>query len=136
MTAVLQEPRLTRAELDAWATFGREWDPFKKAWLERGLHLPPMGDAEDDDERPSQRSMLWQVLDAWPTRIAEWVAEAPPGSSAAKVVAHVMRRWHEVRDSVASDEAYDDFKRVRRASDDVAARNAWVSIRELMAGKQ
>lgn len=126
-----REPRLSRADLDAWATFGREWDPFKAAWLER-FRMPPMGSAEDDDEHPSQRSMLYQVLDAWPTRIADWVREAPRGASAAKVVPHVLTRWHSVRDAVADDESYDDLKRLRRAQMSGPAAASMARLRDVI----
>lgn len=46
--------------------------------------------------------MLYQVVTAWPTRIADWVREAP-GRTPHEVTAHVLRRWHEIRDAVGDD---------------------------------
>jgi len=42
------EPRLTKAQLDGWSTFGPEWDAFKAAWIGRGLLHPPAGAAQDE----------------------------------------------------------------------------------------
>jgi hypothetical protein len=92
---------LTKGQLDAWASFGPEWAHFKAAWLERGFHHPPSGDPDGDDT--TQRGLLWQVLDARPTGIAEWVRGAPKGATARAVVQYVLDRFHEVR-AAASDE--------------------------------
>ncbi len=95
-------PRLTKAELDAWSAFGPEWDAFRVAWIERGFHLPPTGDATDD-EGTSQRAVLWPVVDAWPNRVAEWVREAP-GKTPRDVIAHVLERRNELRREAGDDE--------------------------------
>lgn len=89
------EPRLTKAQFQAWATFEPKWEPFKAAWLARGFLHPPAGSPDDDDT--SQRGLLFQVLDAWPTAIARWVQEAP-GKTPREVIDHVLERWHEKRE--------------------------------------
>jgi hypothetical protein len=91
---------LTLAERDEWSGFGPEWDAFRSAWLERGFRHPPHGSADDDPDAPSpsQRALLYSVLDAWPTELPRWIAEAPKGLSSSQVVAHVIDRWHGKRD--------------------------------------
>ena len=93
--------RLTKAQLDAWATFGPEWDGFKTAWLDKGLHWPPKGSPDDDPEatNPSQRALLYSILDARPADLAKWVHESPNRSSSS-VIAFVIERWHGVREAV------------------------------------
>lgn len=89
------EPRLTERELDSWATFNnRKWDPFKEAWLGRGLHYAPFGSPDDDDT--SQRGLLWQIADARPNDLGRWVKEAP-GRTSREVITHVLEQWHEQR---------------------------------------
>lgn len=96
-----EEPRLTKAQLDAWATFGPEWEAVKWAWFGRGLLYPPAGEPDDGDT--SQRGLLWQILDAQPVNLVRWITEAPSGS-ARKVIVHVLARWHEVRAEVGIDD--------------------------------
>jgi len=95
-----REPLLTRAQLEDWKTFGREWDGFKSAWLARGFMFPPSGSPEDDDG--SQRGLLWSILDR-PTDLPRWIAQAP-GKSANEVIGHVIRRWHDIRDAAEATE--------------------------------
>jgi hypothetical protein len=95
--------RLTKQQLDAWSDFGPEWDAFKAAWFRKGLHFPPQGTPHDDDEvSPSPRAMLFGILDARPTDLPRWVAEAP-GRTQRDVIAYVLDQWHHIRDSVRSD---------------------------------
>jgi len=119
-----REPLLTRSQLAAWATFGREWEPFKQAWLGRGFLHPPSGSPDDDpEETNSQRALLWQVVDAQPTNIARWVREAP-GRTPRAVIAFVLERWHSVRNLVGPDEDELDVWTIvaRRAEDDAGER--------------
>ena len=88
---------LDRRQLEAWASFGQEWELVRAAWLARGLRQPPSGTADDEDA-DSQRAILWQVLDAQPMQLPRWIADAPKGISAARVVAHVLECWHATRD--------------------------------------
>lgn len=85
---------LSKAQLDAWASFGPEWGAFKAAWLDRGFLWPPAGNAEDDDT--SQRGLLWSILDARPGELVALV-RAAPGKTAREVVAHVLKRWRQVK---------------------------------------
>jgi len=89
------EPLLTKAQLDAWKTFGGEWQDFKQAWLDRGFLFPPYGDPEDDDT--SQRGLLWSLLDARPTDLVRWIREAP-GVSPTEVIGYILGNWHTIRD--------------------------------------
>lgn len=91
-----REPLLTKAQLDEWASFGAEWDDFKAAWLGRGFMFPPAGSPDDDDG--SQRGLLWSILDSRPSSLPRWIREAP-GKSTTEVIAHVLRRWHDIRDA-------------------------------------
>lgn len=92
--------------MEAWSTFTRpEWQPFKTAWLKHGLMWPPKGSDGDDDT--SQRGLLWQVAEARPNDLGRWVAEAK-GNDPQSVIAHVLARWHAVRDGI------NDLKAVRR----------------------
>lgn len=100
-------PTLSKRELEAWRTFGPEWDAVKAAWLNRGLRLPPSG--EPDDPK-GQRAMLFQVLDARPTDLARWVAMAS-GKTSHDVVAWVLEQWHQVRAEAGVDEEPDADER-------------------------
>ncbi|MEW6223234.1 MAG: hypothetical protein AB1627_01255 [Chloroflexota bacterium] len=106
-------PLLTAAQLDAWRSFGPEWDAFKAAWLERGLRLPPTGGA---DEEGSQRAVLFPIVRDWPTQVATWVRGAPKGASGADIVGHVIGCY---RDAVTGgrpdDEAPDWLRPPTRA---------------------
>jgi hypothetical protein len=97
------EPTLSKAELDAWRTFGPEWDTFRHAWIGRGFRLPPTGSPEGDDT--SQRGLLYQVLDARPADLVRWVKGAPGGAKhPSDVIGYVLTRWHEVRAEAGIDE--------------------------------
>jgi 5-methylcytosine-specific restriction endonuclease McrA len=85
-------PLLTKPQLDAWASFGPEWDAFKAAWLDRGLRLPPSGDPDEDG---SQRSVLHPIVADWPGEVASWTASAPRGASGRDVVGHVIRCYRD-----------------------------------------
>ncbi|MFH0917015.1 MAG: hypothetical protein V1912_11315 [bacterium] len=119
----LQEPRLTKEQLDAWTTFGSEWAAFKEAWLARGFLFPPAGSPDGDDT--SQRGLLWQVLDDCPTKLPQWVKEAP-GKTVRDVVAYILGKYHELREEVGPDE--DDDPRATAHLD----RTALTRIGELL----
>lgn len=91
-----RQPLLTKPQLEQWATFGSEWDEVKEAWLGRGFMYPPSGSPEDDDG--SQRGLLWSILDSRPSSLPQWIREAP-GKTTNEVIAHVIRRWHDIRDA-------------------------------------
>jgi hypothetical protein len=73
--------------------FHPEWQPFNRAWLERGSRLPPRG---GQDEPGSQRATLWPIVEARPSEVADWVREAT-GRTPHEVVAHVLQRWDALR---------------------------------------
>jgi hypothetical protein len=98
--------------LEAWRPFsGRMWLPFIGAWRARGLRLPP-GEA--------QRETLFEAVDARPDDVASWVAEVAAGASTFDVVAHVLERWHAIRDEAMAradrDEIAKGHHRGRRAT--------------------
>jgi hypothetical protein len=95
------EPLLTKAQLEAWATFGPEWGTFKAAWLARGFLFPPFGSPDDDDT--SQRGLLWSLLDARPTDLVRWVQEAP-GKFPTDVLGYILGHWHTIRDEAEATE--------------------------------
>jgi hypothetical protein len=97
-----REPTLSKSELQAWSTFGSEWDGVKAAWIGRGLRLPPTGGPIEGDDS-TQRGVLFQVLDARPTDLVAWIREAP-GKTSHDVIGHVLTRWHEIRAQVGADE--------------------------------
>lgn len=102
-----EDVRLTRAQLDAWATFGPEWEPFKAAWLARGFRHPPAGSPDNDDT--SQRGLLWQIASNRPNDLGRWVAAAP-GKTARQVIEWVLAQWHEVRAEAGVEEDWFDEK--------------------------
>jgi hypothetical protein len=91
---------LTITERDEWSSFGPEWDAFRSAWLAQGFRHPPRGEPDDDPDapNPSQRALLWSILDAWPNEAPRWIAEAPKRLTASQVVARLLDRWHGKRD--------------------------------------
>jgi len=93
----LRGPLLDARQAKAWESFGPEWDGVKAAWLGRGLRYPPSGSVEDEGD-DSQRSILWQILDAAPADLPRWIAEAPKGLTGARLVGYLLERWHEARD--------------------------------------
>ena len=106
---------LDQRQLEAWTSFGPEWDAVKAAWLGRGLRYPPAGTARDEPgaESPSPRAMLWSVLEARPTDLPRWIAEAPRGVMASGVISYVLECWHHLRDEeterAANEEAVFDL---------------------------
>jgi hypothetical protein len=108
----LREPpadgaRLTKAQYEAWKSFGSEWDRFKAAWLARGFKWPPAGSPDDDPEaaNPSQRALLYSILDSRPTDLPRWVREAP-GKQPASVIGFVLQSWHAIRETVPADRTH------------------------------
>jgi hypothetical protein len=82
---------LSAEQFAAWSGFDHPaWEPFKSAWLARGLRNPPFGDADDPGR---QRALLWEIADARPDDLGRWVAEAP-GRSVRGVINHVLEQWH------------------------------------------
>jgi hypothetical protein len=61
---------------------------------ERGLRMPPT---------PSQRSMLWEIVDARPNDAAAWLREPPTGTKMSELVRHVLARWRALKDSIPPD---------------------------------
>lgn len=112
---------------DPWATFGPEWSTFRAAWEARGLRLPPAGEPGDDPdaEHPSQRTILWGIVDAAPEAAAQWVREAP-GKRAIEVVGHVIAQWHARRAAVEVLEAV-------RAEEGPSRAEAAAMVAELVA---
>lgn len=108
------EPRLTKREFDAWAGYERTaWGPFRAAWTARGFRLPPKG-GEHDDQGDSLRSMLWQIADAWPDALGEWV-RAAPGRTTHEIVAYVLEQWHAIRaDAGVEDPEWAETKAAER----------------------
>ena len=90
---------LTLRQRDAWATFDRQWDEFKTAWIGRGLHHPPSG---EPDEEGSQRALLYEILIARPHEMVAWVREAK-GKTARAVVGHVLERWGQIKADVGAE---------------------------------
>lgn len=127
---------LTRAQLDEWATFGAEWGPFKDAWIERGFLLPPSGTAHDDDDQPSQRSMLWQIANDRPTDLGRWVREAP-GRTTRDVIGYVLRQWQGQRGIASASEAdQDELKRLARLEDGPVAARTLATIGDVIRGER
>lgn len=93
--------------LEAWSRFaGRQWQPFIGAWRARGFRLPP---------GEEQRETLLEAVDARPRDVGTWVAEPPKESTSFQVVAHVLARWHAVRDEAMARAAEDDSQQAGRA---------------------
>lgn len=86
---------LTKGQLEAWRTFdgiaesnghGRLWEPMKRAWLGRGLRLPPT---------EGQRAILWEMLDARPTDLPRWIRSAPATMKTGRsVIDYCLDQWH------------------------------------------
>ena len=98
---------LSRAQLDAWTTFGSEWNYFKEEWLRRGLLWPPSGSFDDDANSQSQRHMLWEVLDARSTDLVRWTREAP-GRKSHEVVAYIVDHYHAILDQAVFEDDVDE----------------------------
>jgi len=127
------EPRLTKAQLDGWSTFGPEWDAFKAAWIGRGLLHPPAGSPQDDDT--SQRGLLWQVLDAQPMSLPRWV-RAASGKTAREVITWVLAQWHEVRaEAGVEDPDYAQAKADERAAAGPAMQRIGEALVDVFGGQ-
>lgn len=99
-----KQPRLTREQLDAWATFtDPAWQPFKTAWLAKGFSHPPFGNSEDDADT-SQRARLWRIAEDQPQALGRWVAHSP-GKSAHEVIAYVFAQRAKLAAEVGLEEA-------------------------------
>ena len=97
-----QGPRLSREQLEqfraAWSTFGHpDWQPFRRACLERGF-WPPDGDVDDEDDG-SLRARLRPIADARPAELGRWVAESQ-GRNLHEVIGEVFERFGRIRDQV------------------------------------
>lgn len=115
-----EETRLTRAHLDAWATFTEPaWEPFKTAWLGRGFRLPPFGNP-DDEADTSQRARLWRIADDQPEALGRWVREAK-GKTARDVIAHVFEQRAEMAKRAESEETTSEAERDARLQAPVPA---------------
>ncbi len=98
-------PTLSKTELDAWRSFGSEWDAVKAAWLGRGFRLPPSGEADDPK---GQRGLLYPILDARPSDLPRWIRSAS-GKTPHQVIAWVLAQWDQVKaDAGADDNQADD----------------------------
>lgn len=111
----VREPRLTKAQLEAWASFtAPEWQPFREAWLARGFRHPPSGSRDDDDT--SQRGLLWQIANNRPDDLGRWVTAAI-GKTPREVIDWILAQWHEVRaEAGVEDERQQDEAAVHRGS--------------------
>ena len=127
----MDEPRLTADQLAAWATFtSPEWQPFREAWLGRGLLWPPAGNPDDDPES-SLRARLWEVAEARPNDLGRWVREAR-GRMSSAILSEVFDRWRGHQDAVdvAADAAEMEAEWTRRADRKADAE----ALRSIMAG--
>jgi hypothetical protein len=122
------EPRLTKEQLTAWGSFSaREWQPFREAWMGRGLLWPPFGGPDDDDT--SQRGLLWQIANARPNDLGRWVRQAK-GRTSREVITHVLEKWHEVRAEANVD---DDEWEERKLEERQAARGRMSRLGEVIS---
>lgn len=125
-----REPRLTRAQLDGWATFTElAWEPFKAAWLARGFLHPPFGNPGDDADT-SQRARLWHIADDQPKALGQWVKDAP-GKSARDVIAYVFTQRSKVAQEAGAEEAETIAEQDERKRD----RHPMASLGDILAGK-
>jgi|GEM_PF-3445398 hypothetical protein len=124
-------PRLTRAALDGWAAFeAKEWEPFKTAWLARGLLLPPFGDATDDADS-SQRARLWKIAEDQPKALGRWVKEAP-GKTAHDVLAYVFEQRAKLAAEVGVEAAATEAKAEAEAEAGERERRAPRSVADIL----
>lgn len=134
VTATLDAYPLTPDQRAAWASFeNAKWAPFVEAWLERGLRWPPEGTA-GDDARTSLRSRLWEIADAQPEQLADWIREAR-GRTAYEVIGYVFACWRGERAETPVDDwaEFDAEKRARRDAGQRVARATWARIGDLLA---
>jgi hypothetical protein len=123
---------LSKAQLDAWSSFGSRWDAFKEAWLERGFFWPPEGDPRDDADT-SLRSRLWKIAEARPDDLGQWVSEAP-GRSAHEVIGYVFRQFNGFREEIGADDwdTFDAEKMGTRYIEQMQAHTAWTRIGKIV----
>ena len=119
---------LDQRQLEAWGS-------FELPLVERVVPVyPPAGTASDgpDAESPSQRAMLWSVLDACPEALPRWIAEAPKGATASGVIGHVLECWHARRDEEAERAAYDEVRWSGAKQAEAEGAPAWVAALDAM----
>lgn len=119
-------PRLTREQLDAWAGWtAPEWAPFKEAWLERGLRMPPTSE---------QRALLWEIADARPTDLGRWVRESKL-PVADRIVEHVLTRWRRLREAILEELNEEEMRDLEVQSQDrSAAKRVLTRVGEVLRG--
>ena len=112
-------PTLSAAQHRSWLDFERtEWQPFREAWIGRGLLFAPGGSPDDDDD--TQRGLLWSIASNRPNDLGRWVREAK-GTTPREVVTHVLERWHDIRDAVTVDDP--EWEAVKAAEGQAAGRS-------------
>jgi hypothetical protein len=97
-TSSPSDPRGWYPATESWDS---GWMPFLRAWRARGFSRPPT---------EGQRRTLWDVIDSRPEDAAIWAQAAPAGSSASRVVGHVLMEWKLYRsrlDLQTKDERFD-----------------------------
>jgi hypothetical protein len=101
------QPRIDADAHSLWlGAFGSDhWQPFKRAWIARGLWRPPT---------PGQTEVLREVARAKPQELGQWVDECPGRGDSHAVVAYVLERWH-----AATEQPKRDDDEAARASRDL-----------------
>jgi hypothetical protein len=91
--SVVEDPRKKAGD-----DFGEEWQAFLDEWFRR-FRLPPSG---GQDEYRTQRSLLWEVVRAYPNKAAQWLNEAPVGLDSFHAVDHVRKAWRREQSAAAA----------------------------------
>lgn len=79
--------------------FGGEWLFYRQLAADRGFIFPPNGTKDDsiEDEKPSQRAMIWRAIDETPQMLVDAIRAS---RSWTEVIAKLMARRDAMRDDL------------------------------------
>lgn len=111
----------------SWEGFDWHWQGIRRLAADRGFLFAPTGTAEDDPEAesPSQRSILWQSLDANPKALAVVIGRSRSWS---QVIAGITAHRAGLRESADERDQDDAWRR----KDEPTGRDATSSLKAIL----
>ena len=112
----------------SWEGFGWRWQGIRRLAADRGFLYAPSGTDQDDPEAesPSQRSILWQALDANPKALDTVIGRSRSWS---QVIAGITAHRAGLRESADERDRDDAWSR----KDEPTGRHATMSIKAILS---